>query len=250
MRAVVLTFIVSMLVGVSAPAQFGDNQFGEPFGGGQPAGPATKAKLLLSHEIAKPGSTITAGIELKMDKGWHTYWLNPGAAGIPTSVKWTLPKGITAGDIQWPVPEKFLSLGATGYGYHDETVLLVPLTIAANAPLGQAEISGKVSWLECKEQCNPREQEVSIKFALGQAAKESASAAVLKQWQKKLPKPSGAKSSAKAWWGGEAEEDERKLVIEFDPGEAKEDAVAGEAAVSSQLKKDKKKDKKKEPDAA
>ena len=224
MRAVVLTFIVSMLVGVSAPAQFGDNQFGEPFGGGQPAGPATKAKLLLSHEIAKPGSAITAGIELKMDKGWHTYWLNPGAAGIPTSVKWTLPKGITAGDIQWPVPEKFLSLGATGYGYHDETVLLVPLTIAADAPLGQAEISGKVSWLECKEQCNPREQEVSIKFALGQAAKESASAAVLKQWQKKLPKPSGAKSSAKAWWGGEAEEDERKLVIEFDPGEAKEDA--------------------------
>ena len=145
MRAVVLTFIVSMLVGVSAPAQFGDNQFGEPFGGGQPAGPATKAKLLLSHEIAKPGSAITAGIELKMDKGWHTYWLNPGAAGIPTSVKWTLPKGITAGDIQWPVPEKFLSLGATGYGYHDETVLLVPLTIAADAPFGQSEISGKAS---------------------------------------------------------------------------------------------------------
>ena len=226
MRATVLSFFLFMLLGVNAPAQFGESQFGNTFGRGQAgaAGPATKAKLLLSHDTAKPGTTITAGIELKMDKGWHTYWLNPGAAGIPTSVEWTLPKGITVGEIQWPVPEKFLSLGSTGYGYHDETVLLVPLTIAADAPLGQAEISGKVGWLECAKQCVPRDQEVSIKFALGQAAKESASAAVLKQWRQNLPKPSEAKSSAKAWWGGEAVEDERKLVIEFDPGEAKEDA--------------------------
>ena len=99
MRATVLSFFVSMLLGVNAPAQFGESQFGNTFGGGQAgaAGPATKAKLLLSHDTAKPGTTITAGIELKMDKGWHTYWLNPGAAGIPTSVEWTLPKGITAG---------------------------------------------------------------------------------------------------------------------------------------------------------
>ena len=221
MRVVVLTFFVSLLFAVNVSAQFGD-----PFGGGQAgvAKAATKAKLLLSHVTAKPGSKITAGIELKMDKGWHTYWLNPGAAGLPTSVKWTLPEGITAGKIQWPVPEKFMSLGSTGYGYHNETVLLVPLTVAADAPLGQAEITGKVEWLECKEQCNPRDQEVSIKLVLGQAAKESASAQVLRQWQKKLPKPKEENSTAKAWWGGVAKDDERKLIIEFDPGEAKEDA--------------------------
>ena len=143
MRATVLSFFLFMLLGVNAPAQFGESQFGNTFGRGQAgaAGPATKAKLLLSHDTAKPGTTITAGIELKMDKGWHTYWLNPGAAGIPTSVEWTLPKGITVGEIQWPVPEKFLSLGSTGYGYHDESVLLVPLSSAADAPLGLAEIS-------------------------------------------------------------------------------------------------------------
>ncbi|MBO60894.1 MAG: hypothetical protein CMO63_02835 [Verrucomicrobiales bacterium] len=221
MRVVVLTIFVSLLFAVNVPAQFGD-----PFGGGQAgvAKAATKARLLLSHATAKPGSKITAGIELKMDKGWHTYWLNPGAAGLPTSVKWTLPEGITAGKIQWPVPEKFMSLGSTGYGYHNETVLLVPLTVAADAPLGQAEITGKVEWLECKEQCNPRDQEVSIKLVLGQAAKESASAQVLRQWQKKLPKPKEENSTAKAWWGGVAKDDERKLIIEFDPGEAKEDA--------------------------
>jgi len=225
MRAIVLSFFVSILLGVNASAQFGESQFGNTFGGEQTgaAGPATKAKLLLSHETATLGSTITAGIELKMDKGWHTYWINPGAAGLPTSVKWKLPKGVTAGDIQWPVPEKFLSLGSTGYGYHNETVLLVPLTIAADAPLGQSEITGNVSWLECKELCNPRDQQVSIKFALGQAAKESVSAEVLKQWQKKLPKSKEAKFTAKVWWGGEAKEDERKLVIEFDSGDAKED---------------------------
>ena len=227
MRASVLGLIILLLAGGNASAQFGDNTFGSPFGGGQSgvAKAATKAKLLLSHDTAKPGSTITAGIELTMEKGWHTYWLNPGAAGLPTSVKWTLPKGMTAGEIQWPVPEKFKSLGATGYGYHNKTVLLVPLTIAADAPLGQAELTGKVSWLECKEQCNPREQEVSIQFALGQAVKESASTATISSWKKKVPQPAQKTDSpAKAWWGGEAKDDERKLVIGFDAGDAKADA--------------------------
>ena len=92
----VLGFIFFLATAASISAQFDD-----PFGGGQADGSqaATKVKLLVSHDTIKPGSTVTAGLELTMADGWHTYWINPGEAGIVTSVEWKLPKGVTAGQI-------------------------------------------------------------------------------------------------------------------------------------------------------
>ncbi len=89
----------------------------------------TQAMLLLSVETARPGDTIWAGVQLKMEPGWHTYWKNPGEAGQATEIKWQLPPGVTAGEIQWPLPEKIPPAEVTTYGYENEVVLLVPLTL-------------------------------------------------------------------------------------------------------------------------
>ncbi|MGH7976308.1 MAG: protein-disulfide reductase DsbD domain-containing protein, partial [Limisphaerales bacterium] len=94
----------------------------------------TQVKLLLSADAAKPGDTIWAGVDLKMEPGWHTYWKNPGAAGMATSIKWQLPSGISAGEIQWPLPKKLPPAEVTTYGYSNEVMLHVPLTIASNLP--------------------------------------------------------------------------------------------------------------------
>ncbi|MEI6196673.1 MAG: hypothetical protein WCS42_20335, partial [Verrucomicrobiota bacterium] len=48
----------------------------------------TEVRLLLPTELAQPGTTILAGVELQMDDGWHTYWKNSGAAGLPTKIEW------------------------------------------------------------------------------------------------------------------------------------------------------------------
>ena len=220
MRVCFLGFIFLLIFVGDLNAQFDD-----PFGAGQAgvAKPATTVKLLLSHDAAKPGTTVMAGLALTMADGWHTYWINPGAAGIPTAVDWTLPKGVSAGPIQWPTPDKFNALGSIGYGYHDKTILLVPLTIAADAALGQATISGKVSWLECKESCIPRDQQVSAKLTIAGTATPSANAAKLDAAKTELPK-TNAKLAVKAWWDGAAKEDERTLLIEFDAGQSGTDA--------------------------
>ena len=221
MRACCLAFLFLLAIAGNLCAQFDD-----PFGGGQAGGaakPATTAKLLLSHSEAKPGTTVTAGLELTMDDGWHTYWINPGEAGIATSVEWTLPKGVSAGPIQWPTPDKFTALGSTGYGYHGKTILLVPLTITSDAALGQATISGKVSWLECKVLCVPRDQSVSATLTIAGSDALSVDAAKLDAVRETLPK-TDAELTVKAVWDGEAKEDERSLLIEFDAGQADNDA--------------------------
>ena len=107
----------------------------------------TRASLLLSASAAKPGDTITAAVRLQMDKGWHTYWKNGGDSGGPTTIAWDLPPGVTAGEIQWPLPEKLTLDDFTTYNYDDEAILLVPLKLATALKPGPLESAQRYFWL-------------------------------------------------------------------------------------------------------
>ena len=115
----------------------------------------TQVQLILSADTARPGDTIWAGVDMKMEPDWHTYWKNPGEAGMATKIEWQLPPGVTAGEIQWPLPEKLPPAEVTTYGYNNEVMLLVPLKLAADLKPGPLDLKAKVSWLECKEECIP-----------------------------------------------------------------------------------------------
>jgi thiol:disulfide interchange protein len=173
----------------------------------------TQVKLLLSADTAKPGDTIFAGVDLKMDAGWHTYWKNPGDAGSPTEIKWQLPPGISAGEIQWPLPEKLPPVEVTTYGYENEVMLLVPLTIATNFSGGEIDLKANVSWLECKDVCIPANQDAEAKLNIGSETKNSADATVIENWRKKVPLTSQLAISAS--WETTTNADTRAVVIDF-----------------------------------
>jgi thiol:disulfide interchange protein DsbD len=177
-------------------------------------GAHTQARLILSAETARPGDTVIAGIHLKMDPGWHTYWRNSGQSGMPTTVDWQLPKGVTVGEIQWPVPEKSPELELTTYNYEKEVVLLVPLKLAPDLPPGPVEIKNKVSWLECNTSCVPGSASVQATLTIGTESKPSKDADLIAEWQKKFPK-SGDLAKARAWWEKAANGDLRPLILEW-----------------------------------
>ena len=76
-----------------------------------------------------PGQTVWAGLQLTHKPDWHTYWKNSGDSGLPTVLEWTLPAGVTAGDIAWPLPHKIPLGTLANYGYEGTVLLPVPLTI-------------------------------------------------------------------------------------------------------------------------
>lgn len=180
----------------------------------QAAALKTQADLLLANEVARPGETVWAGVRLRMAPGWHTYWRFAGDSGAPTKIEWNLPPGVTAGEIQWPVPEKLTVAGFTTYVFHDETVLLVPLRLADDLPAGRVQISAEVSWLECEEVCVPGRAHVAASLAVGAESKPSAHAAVLAAWQKRLPVEATA-LSPEARWESPGTEESRFVNIEF-----------------------------------
>jgi thiol:disulfide interchange protein len=177
----------------------------------------THARLVLAADMVRPGDTIVAGLHLQMDSGWHTYWQNPGASGIATTIDWKLPPGVTAGAPQWPVPEKLPEKELTTYIYRDEVVVLVPLKLAADLRTGTISIKAAVSWLECDVQCVPGHASVQADLNVGTETKASPDAGLIAAWEKKLPKQ-GAAVAARAWWEKPPTGDLRPVIIEWRSG--------------------------------
>jgi thiol:disulfide interchange protein DsbD len=191
------------------------------FFGGLSGGATTQTRLLLAAESAKPGDTVWAGLELKMAPGWHTYWRNGGDAGLPTTVTWTLPPGVSAGEIAWPIPEKSVTpAGDTPlytYGYEDTVVLLVPIKLAADLRPGPVQLGAEVAWMECKDTCNRYTAKVSASLTVGSEDKRSANADSLELWRARLPQ-TNAPAPVTARWESAAPGSPRAVVIDWAAG--------------------------------
>src|SRR5213592_542813 len=74
------------------------------------------AELVADQTALVPGGTTTVALRLAMERGWHTYWRNPGESGLPTTLAWKLPEGLTAGPIQWPAPQVLPAGPLINYG--------------------------------------------------------------------------------------------------------------------------------------
>lgn len=161
----------------------------------------TQVRLVLSHDTALPGGEVMAGVHMRMPPGWHTYWRNSGDSGLPVKISWTLPPGIEAGAIQWPVPSIHLANGLTTFVYNEELVLLIPLRLAANLAAAKVLLQAKVTWLECLESCVSGATQVRHDLIIGSAAVPSSDAPLLETWKTKLPRPPPDPAPTAQWLG-------------------------------------------------
>jgi thiol:disulfide interchange protein DsbD len=183
------------------------------------ATPKTQIRLLLSAESARPGDIIWAGLQMDMPKGWHTYWRNGGDAGQATEIKWTLPLGVTAGEINWPIPDKEIdTIGDTSlvtYIYTNQVVLLVPLTLDKSLRPGPLTIAASAKWMECSDICVMAANDASATLAIGEAAKPSPDATVIANWRNKLPGVDVLSVAAAYWASDPPKDNARGLIIEL-----------------------------------
>ena len=59
---------------------------------------------LISDLQSQLDETFYLGIEMAMDRGWHTYWQNPGDSGGAFDVIWESPEGFIIENVSWPTP--------------------------------------------------------------------------------------------------------------------------------------------------
>lgn len=146
------------------------------------------AALVAGSDGYTGGKPVELGIRLRMDEGWHTYWINPGEGGMPLSAEWDLPEGWVAGPLLHPVPNRFMTGELAGYGYEGEVVIPVFLTPPAGAD-GSADIKVSLSWLTCDDSaCVPGDAELGIELAHGVSGPGRGVAAIAAAL-KRVPQP-------------------------------------------------------------
>jgi thiol:disulfide interchange protein DsbD len=128
---------------------------------------------------------------MRMRAGWHTYWKNPGDAGLPLRIQWRLPEGFSAGPIQWPVPERIPAGTIMSYGYEREVLLPIEITPPNRIAADSVTIAGTFDWLECKEACLPGSAVLDLTLPVGSGSPRPNSAASLfAETRSRMPKPS------------------------------------------------------------
>ena len=152
-----------------------------------------RVALLARQTAIAPGSDLQLGVHFILEPGWHIYWINPGDSGQPPSLKWQLPHDFSAGEIQWPQPERMQSSAeVTDYGYHDDVLLMVPIhapPVINNEQLRGLRFAVEVKWLACREVCIPEHADLELFLRSGAIKENPATAKLFSDAKKLLPGP-------------------------------------------------------------
>ncbi len=154
-RSIKLTPLLFMLVMMAAGVRVSD---------AAPVRTAhVEAELVTERTALIPGRPNTVALRLVMERGWHTYWQNPGDSGLPTTLAWKLPDGLHATPIQWPAPRALPVGPLVNYGYEGEILLLNDIAAVPDFLSGKTvTLAARADWLVCKEICIPEGADLSL----------------------------------------------------------------------------------------
>jgi DsbC/DsbD-like thiol-disulfide interchange protein len=150
-----------------------------------------RVQLVSDTNSVEPGRPLWVGLHFEMEKQWHIYWRNPGDSGEPPRVRWNLPVGFQAGEIEWPAPARLGSGSVIDYGYEEPVLLAVEMqTPKSLRPSGRVTLSADVSWLVCKDICVPGEAGLTLSLPVeATPGSLSMSHALFQAAKSRTPKP-------------------------------------------------------------
>lgn len=151
LRKTIQIFLLLALLSVALAAQTRSN---------------ASAQIVVDSYSLEINQIIPIGILIELENDWHIYWRNPGDSGMPTSIDFNLPDGITISEIKWPAPKAFEYDGLASYGYEKQVLLLADLSVPKNYNLSSIEITANLKSLICKDVCIPFNTTVSTEIDL------------------------------------------------------------------------------------
>lgn len=134
----------------------------KPTGANFHQGKGANVEMITEVNHVQPGQPFTVGFNLRHDDHYHTYWKNPGLAGVPFSVAWTLPDGWKASPIAHAVPDQVFMYEYRTHGYERDVFHLVQITPPTTTELKEVTLKAKASWMACAKTCNPTYCDISL----------------------------------------------------------------------------------------
>lgn len=135
-----------------------------------------------NDKAADKGAALRAGIEIKMQPGWHTYWRYPGDSGVPPRFSFAGSDNIKAATVRFPAPVLFADGGGQSIGYSDGVIF--PVTIVPKDPAKPVIARLKIEYAVCEKLCVPAEGKAELPIGAAPSTQEAA----LKSAEARLPK--------------------------------------------------------------
>jgi DsbC/DsbD-like thiol-disulfide interchange protein len=101
-----------------------------------------------------------AGLMIKLDDGWKTYWRMPGDSGVPPQFDWSGSTNLASVTIGWPTPRRYSDAAGETVGYKDEVVF--PLRIEPRDRSKPVRLELLLFYAVCKDICIPTEAKLAL----------------------------------------------------------------------------------------
>jgi len=116
--------------------------------------------LRLVASAPGPDGTVRGALLVELAPGWHTYWLDPGASGIPPHIDFTATEGLATAELMFPAPLRFGEGLARANGYDRPVAIGFALSPEPGADL--ETIAANLAIGVCQDICIPVQAELSV----------------------------------------------------------------------------------------
>ena len=123
----------------------------------------SKVRLVSGTVTIDGKPSMIAGVQLRMDPGWKTYWRNPGDSGVPPSFDFKGSKNLKQAEVLYPAPHRFADANGTAIGYDDEVIF--PVKITPEQEGEPIELKLAFEYGLCKDLCIPNEVSLDLLLA-------------------------------------------------------------------------------------
>lgn len=121
------------------------------------------AARLIAGSIMKTddAALLRAGVEIRLDPGWHTYWRDPGDSGVPPAFDFAGSENVKSVTILWPAPERFPD-GAGGHLIGYTRSVIFPFRIVPTDETNGSLLHLKLAYAVCEKLCVPVDANLTL----------------------------------------------------------------------------------------
>jgi DsbC/DsbD-like thiol-disulfide interchange protein len=152
--------------------------------------------------------SLRAGIEIKIQPGWHTYWRYSGDSGVPPRFSFSGSDNLAAVKVLYPAPRALSDEAGTTIGYKGNVIL--PLRVIPRQKDKPVTLRVKIEYAVCEKLCVP--VEANTELTIHSAGVESD--ALLAAAEAQVPKPITATEAGLS--ARRANDDKRKPLVLVD----------------------------------
>lgn len=126
---------------------------------------------MISGSNPQASTSLRAGIEIRIEPGWHTYWRYPGDSGVPPRFDFSGSENLANVEVLYPAPHLYTDETGNTLGYKNSVTL--PLRVKAKQAGKPVILRLKLDYAVCEKLCMPVEGKAELPISLGVSAQDA-----------------------------------------------------------------------------